>query len=764
MSRGIYKKIYLLGILVAYFFFASQLQSVHALGAYDSGNNTAVQAAQQAANQRIEAARNEPLPDTIKDPKVGGQVWKGTYTKLPNSTNEYVNSDPTKAKSVYVFARDTNNPEKIILKSAKNTETGYETGPIMTDDELAALQDKDTAVIYCGITWNLLCYGASLSYYLVFVTSNQFLIMSGKFFNYVMTETVLKMKSNLNTDVINIGWTTFRDIINILFIFVLIYAAIQTILKGTGETGKTIATVIVVAVLINFSMFFTKVIIDISNTLAVSFYNSIKTKAIEGVKDSNGAQINLDTSKYGIAEAFINQTGVTTIIGMASSSTATAKAATLTYLGIIKQCLIGAVFVIILGVILLLMSLMMLTRFIILTFVLITSSLAFGSYIWPDLESKIAKKWWPALIGQAFFIPVFLLMLYVTLIFSKSFRFDTGAGFAYAIAVTPGQLISYCLIVGMLFLSMKVAKSMADQAGDASGKITGFMGGLAMGGAALVARNSVGRVASYAASKMDPKSSLGLMFKNRLDGLAENNFDLRSAPGMGSLLKTTGVDIGKATKSNFADLQKKKEVAFGKEVKEISNEVDPKDPHGRTYREIYQSSWKRKWSSGARGVQRKVSENKSAVSAASEKSKAIKDEIDRVTSDQDTFMKSQNVGGMSYSQYEGAKSAAEQNIEIHKAAMAQAIAQGNQNKANQIQQEIAKNKKLKADAEAALTQMRRDAEAKYADKLKKLKEDQGRAQKDLEKTTKDGEKIGQEKDADTKDLLKAIKESKSKDD
>ena len=69
------------------------------------------------------------------------------------------------------------------------------------------------------------------------------------------------------------------DLANICFIFLLVYAGIRLILGvGKFNAKSMIVNVILMAVLINFSLFFTKIIIDAGNITARIFYNAIEVK------------------------------------------------------------------------------------------------------------------------------------------------------------------------------------------------------------------------------------------------------------------------------------------------------------------------------------------------------------------------------------------------------------------------------------------------------------------------------------------------------
>ena len=79
------------------------------------------------------------------------------------------------------------------------------------------------------------------------------------------------------------GWTVVRDLANMTFIFILIFIALTIMFRaGTPGTIKTLATVVVVALLVNFSFFFTRVVIDAGNLLAVQFYNAIEAHPFRG--------------------------------------------------------------------------------------------------------------------------------------------------------------------------------------------------------------------------------------------------------------------------------------------------------------------------------------------------------------------------------------------------------------------------------------------------------------------------------------------------
>src|SRR3989338_10218858 len=113
--------------------------------------------------------------------------------------------------------------------------------------------------------------------------------LAGVILNGIIYYTVGQMSVNYsNLTTINSAWSAIRDLANMGFIFILLYAAIQTILGIGSDAKKLIVNIIVVAILINFSLFFTKVVIDISNILSNVFYDQIAPGSLTDTRLNTG--------------------------------------------------------------------------------------------------------------------------------------------------------------------------------------------------------------------------------------------------------------------------------------------------------------------------------------------------------------------------------------------------------------------------------------------------------------------------------------------
>ena len=86
-----------------------------------------------------------------------------------------------------------------------------------------------------------------------------------------------------NLDFISNGWTIVRDLANMAFIFILVYIAIQVMFQAqTHGVMQRLVKVLAVALIINFSFFATRVVIDAGNLVSVQFYNAIVGNAAPG--------------------------------------------------------------------------------------------------------------------------------------------------------------------------------------------------------------------------------------------------------------------------------------------------------------------------------------------------------------------------------------------------------------------------------------------------------------------------------------------------
>lgn len=295
--------------------------------------------------------------------------------------------------------------------------------------------------------------------------------------------------ANFNIPAIESAWGVVRDFANIIFIFILLYIGISTMLNKI-DYKKLLVRLIIVALLINFSLFFTRVIIDTSNILAWQFYDAASAITIDGVEERDLGMVFTQGLKL---SSMFGEPG-TDPDELAGKNH---KIAIAYVFGAIS--LLIAAFVFFAG------AIMFVIRTVVLNFLIILAPLAFVAWILPNLQSK-AKQWWNALIGQAFFAPAFLFLAYVVSEIIRLGAFtstdDTEFRSALLNPIDNSEIVlTFLLIIGFILASLIIAKELAGGVatasigyakraiGAASG-VGGYAGRRVIGGTSRRIRNS----------------------------------------------------------------------------------------------------------------------------------------------------------------------------------------------------------------------------------------------------------------------------------
>jgi outer membrane lipoprotein SlyB len=362
-------------------------------------------------------------------------------------------------------------------------------------------------------------------------------------------------------------WGTVRDIFNLTFIFGLVYIGFQIIL-GINESGakRTIPMLIVAALLVNFSLFIVKFIVDFSNLAALQIYNLFKvadTLNASGGQAKAGTIVDLlggETSS--ISLAFINTIGVTSLLSHNPSAGAADGIPLFYTFGMIVVFLV-LIYVFFAAAILITI------RFAALTFYMIFSPIMFLGWVFPGMK-QYSDKFWQGLFGQAFFAPALLFMLYISYQLSAGLagpnRVDGSVFKNEANALGFAQFVPYLvLIVVFLMASLIVAKKMANQGASMVGKVNDWAvskAGLAAGGmtAGLMARagrNTIG-AAAYGVQNSEGfkdfaarNGRFGKMMYSGVGKVADNSFDARKVGGAGKLM-----GVGEGRKGGMATITK----------------------------------------------------------------------------------------------------------------------------------------------------------------------------------------------------------------
>ena len=135
--------------------------------------------------------------------------------------------------------------------------------------------------------WSILGCAVQGTYWLLFYTTSTLASWSAQLFDFFLDYST--HPNSYKSNFVDEGWKVVRDISNIFFIFVLLYLAASIVMGiKIAEVKKKIVAVIVVALLINFSLFISRVLIDASNIFARIFYNNIEVVQTDVSLDNQG--------------------------------------------------------------------------------------------------------------------------------------------------------------------------------------------------------------------------------------------------------------------------------------------------------------------------------------------------------------------------------------------------------------------------------------------------------------------------------------------
>ncbi len=370
--------------------------------------------------------------------------------------------------------------------------------------------------------------------------------LAGVLLNFIIKTTIVDMSANVTKMTgINIAWKVIRDLMNMAFIFLLVYEAILLIIgqSDTTKIKKFITGIVLASLLINFSLFFTKVMIDASNIVTLGIYNSI-------LADTNSTD-----ASSGLSNAYQQSLGLQGFFSGINIQNAGDD------YNLLTVSLMATILFLITAFVFFAVSVMFVVRYITLLLLLVLSPIAYMGMALPDIASNRAKEWWSSLWGQLLFAPIYMIFTWVilTLINSPGFtgiKVDpskwaaVGNAFVGNSNVPASDSISlffnFALIIGMAIASLVMAKKYATQGssfiGQAINKGTTFAGGALLGGAAATFRNTAGRAGQAVANNQwlkehAPDSRMARLALSAGKKTGAASMDVR-ATGLGGVMGT----------------------------------------------------------------------------------------------------------------------------------------------------------------------------------------------------------------------------------
>jgi len=452
---------------------------------------------------------------------------------------------------------------------------------------------------------------ALFSYQVLWVTSWA-LFASALAFNFTIAYTLNMAVFLHDTPIVDIGWSTFRNISNLVFIFIIIWIAINTILGLDGfGIKKMLGKVIITAILINFSLFFTQALIDFSNIIALQFYSKILTSA-----QANTAGTTAMTTDGGISAAVSKAMGLDTVwqVGTSAANGNVSGAANpsqnsvgLNSGNLILIGLGGSIFILITAFVFFAGTIMLMLRAIELLFLMILSPLAFIGGLLPATAGA-AKEWQKKLTSNLLFAPAYMIMLY--LVMSMIMKRTVGGGNFFQLfsgnsvmgpAIIVNFLVLNALMIGCLVVAvsvgasgskwaMKTGSSWSKWGGDQLKNRSLTPVRFTAGGAASAIRNSEA-LKSAASSRIGRAFGAGMLLRGA-DNFASKtkiggkSFDEARKAKEGRLTRTAELvgEVKRRDGESSADFAKRKKQAAENSFRSLGGTFDAKgDPQSTSF-------------------------------------------------------------------------------------------------------------------------------------------------------------------------------------
>jgi len=408
-------------------------------------------------------------------------------------------TDNTSSAFVNYYSKTTTDPAKLAvqLQNLKNVQSG-------NANAIAGAPGKPEEIFCLRWSQGLSIPGCiAIGSYIILYLSSWVLWVAALLFDFTINWSLALHDVFSMFPAIQYGWETFRNFVNLFFILILVYIAIATILRiESYGYKKLLGRLVLAAFLINFSMFFTEIIIDVSNMTAIVFYKQIlaDAKSVSGntaatqTNPAAGAAIDAANSAAASSNNYIslgimNALQLQAIWGVAvgneggdgglgngknASNDPAVNAGnkiaagggaagvlnpwTMTLVG-----LGGSVFILFLSFIFIAAAGMFLLRTVVLIALVILSPLAYAARILPKTQ-EYSDKWWKKLTSNALFAPVYMMMMYITLqmLWSGSAKINGGLLSLFANQNTGGiqVVMFFMLICFMLIACLMIASSL----------------------------------------------------------------------------------------------------------------------------------------------------------------------------------------------------------------------------------------------------------------------------------------------------------------
>ncbi|MEI8343457.1 MAG: hypothetical protein WCF93_00735 [Candidatus Moraniibacteriota bacterium] len=337
-------------------------------------------------------------------------------------------------------------------------------------------------------------------------------------------------------------WVMVRDTLNMTFIMILLFAAFCTVFQVEQWNLKKVwLSILINALLVNFSFAIARIFIDISNVAMYYFLNHL----FSGTGGGSGSAI---------MASFSEQAKLSVLLAPADFAKAE-----------IPYFLFSIVFTFILAMTLLVLAVLFLIRLIVLTILLMFSPIGFVGFIFPGTKT-FASQWWENLFKYAFFGPVMVFMMMVAITIMKA---SATSGFMGAAAknvpagMSANWLASasyFTIPIIILWIAMGISQKMGIAGAD---KVVGAA--KKWGGKAAMFMSGAGKAQNFFKKQKD---TFAASRKKRSDELDKKTLGSRFGDRMNDTQDKFGGEKGQKRHDKRKEAKNKDDIKNGAEEKD----------------------------------------------------------------------------------------------------------------------------------------------------------------------------------------------------
>ena len=534
----------------------------------------------------------------------------------------------------------------ILIPISFNVDIGSNSISIVFSKALAASScTTESSSLYCAIVTGLEWALSGLAIIPIAITSF-FVYVFGGLLDFVIKDLVVNFSIFFSAadSGITKSWETLRDLSNIFFIFGLLTIAISTIigLQGYGYK-KLLVRLIIVALLINFSLFFTKFVIDTSNVFTLQFYNGITGGS------SDVAISSIFMERLGIGSAWDTISVLESLTNIASREGGISL--------LFTYAMFVSIFFSITAFVFLFTAIMLIIRAVGFILLAILSPIAFAAIILPKTQ-RLAEEWWGKLWQYAIFAPILFVLFWITLTIIPSITSSLQNGGAGILGAFSGDveeragsiavIVNFMIIITFMVSSIIISNKLSIAGSKSLTKMGSNLGKfgsrtalrLPFGLTAALARGTIGRGAAAAAKSkfagrmemLSPK--IGGAMVRGLKDTAKSSFDIRQP--LGKINKDVAQYVGIPQKGGYeGDVKKisERRKQTGEHIVEVLGKGKSEEEK-TNLREMYAKKLEQGFVSDVNDIVAGAKDASIAAAAKVAKAKsAIVDTVDKVKKD-----------------------------------------------------------------------------------------------------------------------------------